>query len=99
MPPLFEREETRERLKKLPGGPTQPLTVHLRQEIDRLNVVLATTKATLTDLRLAISGAGPGAARHRGGGPALTISLRRCLGSAAARVRASWDGTQVLAMA
>lgn len=57
MPPLFDKEETRERLRKLPGGATQPLTVHLRQEIDRLNVVLSTTKTTLTDLRLAIAGA------------------------------------------
>lgn len=65
VPPLFDREEMRERLRKLPGGATQPLTVHLRQEIDRLNVVLATTKATLTDLRLAISGGGawPGLGR------------------------------------
>lgn len=27
IPPLFDREETRERLRKLPGGATQPLTV------------------------------------------------------------------------
>lgn len=29
VPPLFEKEETRERLRKLPGGATQPLTVRL----------------------------------------------------------------------
>lgn len=101
VPPLFDKEETRERLRKLPGGAAQPLTVrrlaclcaacccctraaplapttqtlaptystpliatphprpqvHLRQEIDRLNVVLAATRSTLTDLRLAIAGA------------------------------------------
>jgi hypothetical protein len=27
VPPLFGKEDTRERLRKLPGGPTQPLTV------------------------------------------------------------------------
>jgi predicted transcriptional regulator len=35
VPPLLDKEEVRERLKRLAGGPTQPLTVHLRQEIDR----------------------------------------------------------------
>ena len=57
MPPLFDRETVRERLQQLPGGPTQPLTVHLRQEIDRLNAVIALTTATLRNLRLAIAGA------------------------------------------
>ena len=33
-------EITKDKLRKLPGGPTQPLTVHLRQEIDRLNIIL-----------------------------------------------------------
>lgn len=58
-PPLFGREDVREKLRKLPGGPTQPLTVHLRQEIDRLNTVIALTTATLRNLRLAIAGAPP----------------------------------------
>ena len=57
VPPLFDKEAVRERLQALPGGPTQPLTVHLRQEIDRLNTVLALTTATLRNLRLAIAGA------------------------------------------
>ncbi|KAK9841874.1 hypothetical protein WJX81_008571 [Elliptochloris bilobata] len=56
VPPLFEKEAVRERLQRLPGGPTQPLTVHLRQEIDRLSAVLALTAATLRSLRLAIAG-------------------------------------------
>jgi hypothetical protein len=43
-------------VKRLPGGPTQPLTVHLRQEIDRLNKIVALTTTTLKDLRLAIAG-------------------------------------------
>ncbi|CAG9462434.1 unnamed protein product [Pedinophyceae sp. YPF-701] len=55
-PSMFEPEEVRERLRKLPGGPTQPLTVHLRQEVDRLNTVLSITRRTLRNLRLAIAG-------------------------------------------
>lgn len=46
----------RERLRKLQGGPTQPLTVHLRQEIDRLNIIITLTTTTLKNLRLAIAG-------------------------------------------
>lgn len=46
----------RERLRRLAGGPTQPLTVHLRQEIDRLNIVIKLTTTTLQNLRLAIAG-------------------------------------------
>nr|Q39575.1 RecName: Full=Dynein gamma chain, flagellar outer arm [Chlamydomonas reinhardtii]7KZM_C Chain C, Dynein gamma chain, flagellar outer arm [Chlamydomonas reinhardtii]7KZN_C Chain C, Dynein gamma chain, flagellar outer arm [Chlamydomonas reinhardtii]7KZO_C Chain C, Dynein gamma chain, flagellar outer arm [Chlamydomonas reinhardtii]8GLV_AD Chain AD, Dynein gamma chain, flagellar outer arm [Chlamydomonas reinhardtii]8GLV_AX Chain AX, Dynein gamma chain, flagellar outer arm [Chlamydomonas reinhar len=55
-PPLFDKEETKEKLKKLPGGPTLPLTVHLRQEIDRLNIVTRLTTTTLKNLALAIAG-------------------------------------------
>ncbi len=56
-PPLFEKEEVREKLRKLPGGPSQPLTVHLRQEIDRINSVILLTVSRLKDLRLAVAGA------------------------------------------
>ncbi len=56
-PPLFEKEEVREKLRKLPGGPAQPLTVHLRQEIDRINSVILLTVTRLKDLRLAVAGA------------------------------------------
>lgn len=55
-PALFDKEEVRERLRRLAGGPTQPLTVHLRQEIDRLNIVIKLTTTTLQNLRLAIAG-------------------------------------------
>eukprot|EP00879_Flechtneria_rotunda_P023748 GHRR01025141.1.p1 GENE.GHRR01025141.1~~GHRR01025141.1.p1 ORF type:complete len:364 (+),score=99.40 GHRR01025141.1:346-1437(+) len=55
-PPMFDKEDVRERLKKLAGGPTQPLTVHLRQEIDRLNIIVKLATTTLTNLRLAIAG-------------------------------------------
>jgi hypothetical protein len=33
IPPLFKGEATKEKLKRL--GPLAPLTIHLRQEIDR----------------------------------------------------------------
>ena len=53
---MFETERTKIALNKLPGGPTQPLTVHLRQEIDRLNIIVDLTTKTLKNLRLAIAG-------------------------------------------
>lgn len=56
VPPVFDKEETKEKLKKLPGGPTQPMTVHLRQEIDRLNIITRLATNTLKNLRLAIAG-------------------------------------------
>eukprot|EP00887_Chlorella_sp_A99_P001633 scaffold8.g1633.t1 len=54
LPPVFEGEATREKLRKL--GATQPLTIHLRQEIDRLNRVLTATATVFGNLRLAIAG-------------------------------------------
>ena len=56
VPPMFDKEDTKEKLRRLPGGPTQPLTVHLRQEIDRLNIIIKLTTQTLQNLRLAIAG-------------------------------------------
>ncbi|GFH14317.1 ODA2 protein, partial [Haematococcus lacustris] len=56
VPPMFDKEETKEKLKKLPGGPTVPLTVHLRQELDRLNTIIRLATTTLKNLRLAIAG-------------------------------------------
>jgi dynein heavy chain, axonemal len=53
---LFAVEETKERLRKLAGGPTAPLNIHLRQEVDRLNRVVAEVTDTLRALRLAIAG-------------------------------------------
>ena len=49
-------EEVAERLQKLSGGATAPLNVHLRQEVDRLNIVLRIARETLETLRLAIAG-------------------------------------------
>ena len=57
VPAPFDKEETRERLRKAPGGPAAPLNVHLRQEIDRLNTILRLTSTTLKNLRLAVAGA------------------------------------------
>ena len=56
VPAPFDKEETKDRLKKLPGGPSSPLNVHLRQEIDRLNIILRLTSTTLKNLRLAVAG-------------------------------------------
>jgi len=56
VPATFHKEDTMDKLRKLPGGPVQPLTVHLRQEIDRLNTILDITRKTLSNLRLAIAG-------------------------------------------
>ena len=43
-------------MKKLSGGATGPLNIHLRQEIERLNKVVAVVAETLRMLRLAIAG-------------------------------------------
>ena len=56
VPQAFVNEITKDALRKLPGGATQPLTVHLRQEIDRLNIIINLTTKTLKNLRLAIAG-------------------------------------------
>lgn len=51
IPSVFEQEDTKEKLKKLAGGASMPLTVHLRQEIDRLNIIVHLTTSTLKNLR------------------------------------------------
>lgn len=56
LPARFGGEETREALRRLPGGPAAPLTIHLRQEVDRLNRVLHAVGDTLRTLRLAVAG-------------------------------------------
>jgi len=56
VPQEFNIEVAKEQMKKLPGGSTQPLTVHLKQEIDRLNIIIALTTKTLKNLRLAVAG-------------------------------------------
>jgi dynein heavy chain len=49
-------EETKEMLRRQAGGPAAPLTIHLRQEIDRLNKVVRVVGDTLRTLRLAVAG-------------------------------------------
>jgi len=49
-------EDTKDALRKLPGGATAPLNVHLRQEIERLNRVLGVVSDTMQTVRLAIAG-------------------------------------------
>ncbi|KAK9794950.1 hypothetical protein WJX73_010224 [Symbiochloris irregularis] len=56
VPQPFDKEDIRERLRKLTGGPTAPLNVHLRQEIDRLNIIIRITTTSLKNLRLAVAG-------------------------------------------
>lgn len=56
LPQPFQQEAVKEAIKKLPGSPNQPLTIHLRQEIDRLNTVLSLVHTTLKNLLLAIAG-------------------------------------------
>ena len=43
-------------LRRQAGGPAAPLTIHLRQEIDRLNKVVRVVGDTLRTLRLAVAG-------------------------------------------
>lgn len=56
LPPPFDPETVKESLKKLAGGASAPLNIHLRQEIDRLNKVVGVVADTLRTLRLAIAG-------------------------------------------
>ena len=46
--------EVRQRLAKI--GALEPMNIFLKQEIDRMQRVIATVRATLTDLKLAIDG-------------------------------------------
>lgn len=56
LPLAFGPEDIKGALGRLAGGPTAPLNIHLRQEIDRLNKVVRTVKESLRTLRLAIAG-------------------------------------------
>ena len=55
-PPPAPPEPTKDKLRRLAGGPSQPLTICLRQEIERLNRVVAAAGEALRGLQLAIAG-------------------------------------------
>uniref|UniRef100_A0A3B3VSW3 Dynein axonemal heavy chain 5 n=1 Tax=Poecilia latipinna TaxID=48699 RepID=A0A3B3VSW3_9TELE len=54
LPPDYVPFEVREHLQKM--GPFQPMNIFLRQEIDRMQRVIALVQHTLVDLKLAIDG-------------------------------------------
>ena len=47
--------QVKEALNKL-GGLAQPMTIFLRQEIDRMKKIVVNVRSTLIDLKLAIEG-------------------------------------------
>jgi len=58
MPPDFDKAKLRSDLAKLNSGSStpKPLNIHLKQEIDRMQVIIGITRTTLNDLDLAIAG-------------------------------------------
>uniref|UniRef100_A0A8B9SXA0 Dynein heavy chain 5, axonemal n=1 Tax=Anas platyrhynchos TaxID=8839 RepID=A0A8B9SXA0_ANAPL len=54
LPPDYNPHEVKAQLQKM--GAIQPMNIFLRQEIDRMQHVIARVRATLTDLKLAIDG-------------------------------------------
>ncbi|KAG4073254.1 hypothetical protein HA402_008600 [Bradysia odoriphaga] len=54
LPPTYDPFEMRERLREM--GPFNPMVIFLRQELDRMRVVLKFTRTTLSELLLAIEG-------------------------------------------
>jgi len=55
VPPLYNGEATKQGIKAL-GGLGKPLNICLKQEIDRMQMVLKKLKTVLSDLKLAIAG-------------------------------------------
>ena len=55
LPPDYREDETRAAVKAL-GGMGKPLNICLQQEVDRLQKVLSTVRASLASLKLAIAG-------------------------------------------
>jgi dynein heavy chain len=56
LPPDFIQSEVRQAISQLPGAMTMPLNIFLKQEIDRMQVVIRTIRLTCKDLELAIAG-------------------------------------------
>ncbi|XP_066913562.1 dynein axonemal heavy chain 5-like [Clytia hemisphaerica] len=54
LPPNYLKHEVRSKLQKM--GQYQPINIFLRQEIDRMQRVIASVRTTLMDLKLAIDG-------------------------------------------
>nr|XP_018669928.1 dynein heavy chain 5, axonemal-like isoform X1 [Ciona intestinalis]XP_026692815.1 dynein heavy chain 5, axonemal-like isoform X1 [Ciona intestinalis] len=54
LPPDYRAHEVKERIVKM--GISDPLNIFLRQEVDRMQKVIACVRTTLTDLQLAIEG-------------------------------------------
>ncbi|OXB57017.1 hypothetical protein ASZ78_015603 [Callipepla squamata] len=54
LPPDYSPHEVKAQLQKM--GAIQPMNIFLRQEIDRMQLVLSSVRTTLTDLKLAIDG-------------------------------------------
>uniref|UniRef100_A0A8C0URF6 Dynein heavy chain 5, axonemal-like n=1 Tax=Cyanistes caeruleus TaxID=156563 RepID=A0A8C0URF6_CYACU len=54
LPPDYNPHEVKAQLQKM--GAFQPINIFLRQEIDRMQLVISRVRATLTDLKLAIDG-------------------------------------------
>jgi len=59
MPKSFNFVEVRKQVEKLNGGanaPPKPLNIHLKQEVDRMQIIINLTRRTLLSLELAIAG-------------------------------------------
>ncbi|CAH1099757.1 unnamed protein product [Psylliodes chrysocephalus] len=54
LPKQYNSFEVKEALQRM--GPLLPMNIFLRQEVDRIQIVLKEVKSTLTDLKLAIDG-------------------------------------------
>jgi dynein heavy chain len=59
MPKAFNMIEVRKQIEKLNGGATaqpKPLNIHLKQEVERMQIIIKITRSSLLSLELAIAG-------------------------------------------
>jgi len=57
MPKPFNMITVKNQLQKINGGPNpKPLNIHLKQEVDRMQIIIKITKNTCEQLKLAIAG-------------------------------------------